>query len=60
MDPERKGKGYEVSCETSRWRPCRGCNRLFVSLLQMQIGGGKMPLFGISTAATGLSSVVRI
>ena len=22
-------------------------------------GGGKMPLFGISTAATGLSSVVR-
>ena len=35
VGPERKGKGYEVSCETSRWRPCKGCNRLFISLLQM-------------------------
>ncbi|ERJ87896.1 hypothetical protein HMPREF1989_00510 [Porphyromonas gingivalis F0566] len=41
MDPERKGKGYEVSCETSRWRPCIGCNRLLISRLQMQIGGVK-------------------
>ncbi len=35
VHPERKEKGYEVCRKTSRWRPCKGCNRLFVSCLQM-------------------------